>query len=106
MSSSCSFVFEVETKRATPKEARDTPESCQSVTKVFVGGIPEEIEDSEIQSYFEQVTLLLLGCMALSTMGSGGGSSVGTNYGLDISKGIISLQNSGPIEIGMAIPTF
>jgi len=45
---------QVETKRATPREARENPESCQSVTKVFVGGIPEEIEDDEIKSYFEQ----------------------------------------------------
>ena len=49
---------QVETKRATPREARENPESCQSVTKVFVGGIPEEIEDDEIKSYFEQVDIL------------------------------------------------
>ncbi len=49
------ITFQVETKRATPREARDTPESSQSVKKVFVGGIPEEVEDEEIKAYFEEV---------------------------------------------------
>ena len=51
-------LIQVETKRATPREARENPEACQSVTKVFVGGLPEEVEDEEIQAYFEQVKLV------------------------------------------------
>jgi len=51
---------QVETKRATPREARENPDACQSVTKVFVGGIPEEVEDDEIQTYFEQVGHIFL----------------------------------------------
>jgi len=45
---------QVETKRATPREARDNPDAGQSVKKVFVGGVSEDIEDEELQAYFEQ----------------------------------------------------
>ena len=49
------ILFKVETKRATPREARDNPDAGQSVKKVFVGGVSEDIEDEEIKAYFEQV---------------------------------------------------
>lgn len=45
---------QVETKRATPREARDNGDAAQTVKKVFVGGIPEEVEDEEIKAYFEE----------------------------------------------------
>ena len=45
----------METKRATPREARDNPDAGQSVKKIFIGGVSEDIEDEELQTYFEQV---------------------------------------------------
>jgi hypothetical protein len=46
---------QVETKRATPREARDNPDAGQSVKRVFVGGVSEDIQDEELRAYFQQV---------------------------------------------------
>ena len=48
--------FQVETKRATPREAFGTPEAGLTVKKVFVGGIKEDVDDADIKAYFEEVS--------------------------------------------------
>jgi len=42
----------VETKRATPRSDAGKPEAQVSVKKVFIGGIPDEMEDDDIKDYF------------------------------------------------------
>ncbi len=48
------FQSQVETKRATPREEFGKPEAGQTVNKVFVGGIKDEISEADIRTYFEQ----------------------------------------------------
>jgi len=45
---------EVETKRAVPRDKFANADAGQSVKKVFVGGLKQETEDSDLQEYFSQ----------------------------------------------------
>jgi len=44
----------VETKRATPREEFGKPEAGQTIKKLFLGGLKEEVTDEEIRTYFTQ----------------------------------------------------
>ena len=50
----CFCLWKVETKRATPREEFGKPEAGQTVKKVFVGGLKEDMGEDDIRTYFEQ----------------------------------------------------
>ena len=48
------FLGQVETKRATPREEFGKPEAGQTIKKLFLGGLKEEVTDDEILQHFSQ----------------------------------------------------
>lgn len=47
---------QVETKRATPREEFGKPEAGQTVKKIFIGGLKDDVEDEDLREYFSQVS--------------------------------------------------
>ncbi|OTF71642.1 hypothetical protein BLA29_006557, partial [Euroglyphus maynei] len=45
---------EVEPKRAVPREDSGKPDSQATVKKIFLGGLKEEVEDTDLREYFEE----------------------------------------------------
>ena len=48
------LLFQVETKRATPREEFGKPEAGQTVKKIFIGGLKDDHEDEDLRQYFSQ----------------------------------------------------
>ncbi len=44
----------METKRATPRDESNKGETGQTVKKVFVGGLKDQISDEDLKTYFSE----------------------------------------------------
>lgn len=50
---------EVEPKRAVPREEAGRPEAQATVKKVFVGGLKDDVDESDLRDYFAQFGTIL-----------------------------------------------